>query len=205
MCAGSPAHTSSQPWTASCVEELPLKELLNVLAEGRGVSGEAPGAAETSRSWAELTESGYSEDLAVNWRTSFLNPDIGRPGEARRKHPLRTLEARAQAGVPHGLERSLPRVSKTHAYSSRSHVKEHSGDGFSGTWQLMESLKNAFFPPQTVSFCQLPLQAQETKPPLISAMLPRSLPLPSSLSYRQKCPIHFLFLPSFLSPSFSYR
>lgn len=45
-------------------------------------------------------------------RTSFPNPDIGRPEEAKKKHPLGALEARAKARVSRGLERSLLGVSK---------------------------------------------------------------------------------------------
>lgn len=61
-CASSPAHGGSRRWTrASCAEESPHEVQRNVL-EHRQRSGDAPGAAETSRSWAKISDSGYPGD-----------------------------------------------------------------------------------------------------------------------------------------------
>lgn len=60
--ACSPAHNGSRRWTrASCAEESPHEVQCSV-PEHRQRSGEAPGAAETSRSWAKISESGYPGD-----------------------------------------------------------------------------------------------------------------------------------------------
>lgn len=62
----------------------------------------------------------------------FLNSDT-RSLEKQGNVSLECLGSWSYARMPHGLERSLLRVSNPPS-SSQSHVEESSGDGFSRTW-----------------------------------------------------------------------
>lgn len=140
MCASSPAHVGSRLWIrASCAgSHLARCSLTSWLA------AEGVGTHLVPQKHLCAGQSGYPRDpyRPSGVRTSCILSRAA-PG-SQEKRPLGALETREHARVPHGLERSLLRVSSPSVSSSRGHAEEYSGDGFSETWQLIEIPERCF-------------------------------------------------------------
>ena len=114
--------------------------------EHRQRSGEAPDAAETSRSWARTSECGYPGDPHRLSDTQLSKSWHGQPRETGRGVPWVPWKPKRTPGCPRAWNEAS-RGSQANPSSSRSYVEENSEDESSGDQQLLNPLKDDFFSP----------------------------------------------------------